>query len=186
MRESSYDRAYDVAARASLDSRRPWAETLICNVSRPVERSRRPDAHAPTATRGTTEGHAARARVQQSQCRRQLQLMSDPRGFLRRLSVAMLAPSWASSLGSLEIGSGIPRDWISSSLEVVKKATLGLRLACRELAAQQGSERAVGIWPIPEGGARPLLIGLAEQGVRAVERRWACLPPGPRARGAQP
>ena len=30
MRESSYDRAYDAAARASLDSRRPWAETLIC------------------------------------------------------------------------------------------------------------------------------------------------------------
>ena len=71
-------------------------------------------------------------------------------------------------------------------LEIVKKATLGLRLACGELAAQQGGERAVVIGPIPEGGARPLLIGLAQQGVRAVERRWASLPPGPRARGAQP
>ena len=99
-------------------------------------------------------------------------LMSDPRGFPgRHLSVAILAPSWASPLGSLE---------------VIKKATLGLRLACGELAAQQGGERAVVIGPIPERGARPLLIGLAEQGVRAVERRWACLPPGPRARGAQP
>ena len=87
MRESSYDRVYDAAARASLDSRRPWAETLICNVStrRTVSAA---TAHAPT--RGTTEGHAAR--VQQSQCRRQLHLMSDPRGILRRLSVAMLAP----------------------------------------------------------------------------------------------
>lgn len=184
MRESSYDRAYDAAARASLDSRRPWAETLICiyvSTRRTVSAATHTLPHAVTTEKATVA-----ARVQQSQCRRQLQLMSDPRGFLRRLSVAMLAPSWASSLGSLEIGSGISRDWISSSLEVVKKATLGLRLACGELAAQQGSERAVVIWPIPEGGARPLLIGLAEQGVRAVERRWARLPPGPRARGAQP